>query len=100
MAKITEIKFFKKNGELYIAFFGEPPAIWCTEFWLKNEKAIDYGITEADLLQRRLNLEQKYPSHSFNLNVADIANDSYEMQKTGGGILGLAAKAIFGAFFH
>lgn len=56
MAYAHEIKFFIKNKELYAALFDKPPML-CNEFWIKNVKAKELGISK---LPPNVQLEKKY----------------------------------------
>lgn len=99
MVKVTEIKFFKKDSELYIALFGNPPAFWCTEFWLENVKASNYGITT---LPEGIELERKYNPESLGFFNLEGNNDTYEIQQIGNGFAGVALKGLgvlFGLHF-
>lgn len=56
MAYVHEIKFFVKDQELYAALFDNPPLL-SEEFWIKNVRAKELGITK---LPENLKLERKY----------------------------------------
>jgi hypothetical protein len=45
MAYAHEIKFFIKDKELYAALFDKPP-FFCNEFWIKNVRAKELGISK------------------------------------------------------
>lgn len=55
MAYVHEIKFFRKDGQLYAALFDHPTPLG--EFWITNIPAQDLGITQ---LLPNLELETKY----------------------------------------
>jgi hypothetical protein len=45
MAYAREIKFFIKDKELYAALFDNPP-FFSNEFWIKNVRAKELGISK------------------------------------------------------
>ncbi len=63
MAYVHEIKFFEKNGTLQAALFDKPP-FFCNEFWIKNVKASELGITQ---LPENLKLKIKYKVQDLGL---------------------------------
>ncbi len=63
MAYVHEIKFFRKDGQLYAALFDNPP-FFCEEFWIKNILAEDLGISQ---LSPNLELETKYPVEALGI---------------------------------
>lgn len=95
MAYAHEIKFFLEDNKLYAALFDNPP-FFCNEFWIKNVKAKELGISK---LPGNLELEKKYkvedlgikPFHTTKLEFEFMDQLSDTAWKTG-------AELVLGSF--
>lgn len=61
MAFVHEIKFFKKDNELFSALF-ESPTRYHSECWIKNVPAVELGIEK---LPENIALEQRYKAEEL-----------------------------------
>lgn len=64
MAYVHEIKFFKKDNEVYAALYDNPP-FFSNEFWIKNITLKELGIQS---LPENVQFEKKYKVKDLGIN--------------------------------
>ncbi len=74
MAYAHEIRFFLKGKELYAALFDNPP-LFSDEFWIKNVKATELGISK---LPQNLKLEEKYKVEDLGIKPFHTTKPEFE----------------------
>jgi hypothetical protein len=74
MAYAHEIKFFIEDQELHAALFDNPP-FFCNEFWIKNVKAQELGISK---LPENLQLEKKYKVEDLGIKPFHTTKPEFE----------------------
>lgn len=67
---LMRLNFLFKDQELYVALF-DNPSFFCDEFWLKNIKAKELGISK---LPEKLELEKKYKVENLGIKPFHITN--------------------------
>ncbi len=74
MAYAHEIKFFLDGRELYAALF-DNPSFFCDEFWIKNIKAKDIGISK---LPENVEIEKKYKVEELGIKPFHTTKPEFE----------------------
>ena len=64
MAYVHEIKFFRKDNEVYAALYDNPP-FFSNEFWIKNITLKELGI---ESLPENVQFEKKYKVKDLGIN--------------------------------
>jgi len=73
MSKVYEIKFFKKEGELFAALFAKP-SIFFPEFWIDNIKASKIGFAK---LPENIELKRKYKIEQLGLKPFEFSKEGF-----------------------
>lgn len=72
MSTVHEIKFFKKNSELFVALY-DKPSLFFTEFWIANIRVEEL---ELEILPNDIKLEYKY-------KIEKLGIEPFEFHKEG-----------------
>lgn len=79
MAYAHEIKFFFEDEELYAALFDNPP-FFCNEFWIKNVRAKELGISRLpeSLQLGKLQIGKKYKVEDLGIKPFHTTKPEFE----------------------